>query len=372
MTSRLSPPLHRAASTAATPPNVAKVCVAVVVVAAGLAVPAVARADTVFTVSLTNGGLFRFDSANPYGTMTILSGTGTFEQPSALALGPDGNLYVGDLGSGGRISRYNLTTGSVSTVALVNSGVSGYAGPVWPAAIAFRPASQGGQMLVGRSPFGSTIPYPQGPVLQIDGWQGNSPVVTDYTTGTTQAYAPGLAVAPDGTLYASNALYNPPYMVGNVLSFGTSGAIIGEVVPDGSQSGGLFGPSGLVLSGSTLYTASVMNGTVYATDLTTGSTSQFGPSLGTFEAGAMAQLASGDLLVGSPNGAGNIYQVWSSGSSTLYDSAVGAGSLGEAFDLGQIGGLVTMVVPEPTAVALAACGLATAGAWWRRRRRRVA
>jgi len=342
---------------------------AALVVAIGLAVPAAVRGDAVYTVSMTNGGLFRFDSANPYGTMTILSGTGTFVQPSALALGPDGNLYVGDLGFGGRISRYNLTTGSVSTVAFV-SGTEGYSGPVWPAAIAFRPAAQGGQMLVGRSPFGSTIPYPQGPVLQISGWDGNSPVVSDYTTGTSQTYAPGLAVAPDGTLYVSDQLYAfPPGVAnGSVLAFSGSGAYQGVVVPDGSQSGGLFGPSGLVLSGSTLYTASVMNGTIYATNLTTGSTSQFGPTLGTFEAGAMAQLSGGDLLVGSPSGSGNIYQVWSSGSSTLYDSAQAAGSLGEAFNLGQIGGLVTMVVPEPASIALAACGLGIAGVWWRRRR----
>lgn len=345
-----------------------------------LALAGVARGDAVYTVSLTNGGLFRFDSSDPYGTITNLTGTGAFQLPSALALGPDGHLYVGDFAFGGRISRYNLTTGSISPVAYLNSGTSGYTGPVWPASIAFRPASQGGQMLVGRSPFVIYYApsYPQGPVLQIDGWRGNSPVVSDYTTGTAQNYSPGLAVAPDGTLFASNMIYpsalSPAY--GSVLAFSGSGAFQDVAVQDGSGSGGLFGPAGLLLSGSTLYTASITTSRLFATTLT-GSTVPFGPTVSesSFEVGALAQLSNGNMLAASPGGSGNIYEVSSAASSTLYDSTLATGTaynLGGEFDLGQIGGVVTMVVPEPMTLALAVCGIAVAAACCRRRRLPVA
>jgi sugar lactone lactonase YvrE len=63
--------------------------------------PQAVRADLVYVVSLSLGGLYRFDSTDPNATVTTLQPSGglTLTSPSALAVGPDGNLYIGDSGS---------------------------------------------------------------------------------------------------------------------------------------------------------------------------------------------------------------------------------------------------------------------------------
>lgn len=316
-------------------------------------------ADTVYFVSRSTGSLYTFDSAG--GVITALTGTSTFPDASALAMGADGNLYVGDSTGGGSIKRYVIATGSVSTVVSLNgSGPAVPGSPVNPGAIAF---SADGTMLVGRNPAvaffpGGVAAWPGGSVLGVTGWRdGETPSVSAFTSGTSQDYSPGLAVAPDGSLYVSNSFYDATtfVMTGSVLGFDASGAFQTAVAADGSATGGLSGPAGLAVSGNSLFTASTMNGNVYKTDLmnanTATNTSLFASTDGDY-LGPLALLANGNLLVGSVSGpAGLIYQFDPTGSSlTPFGGA----------EYGQIGGIAVAPVPEPGAIVLAVVGIAGA------------
>jgi sugar lactone lactonase YvrE len=321
--------------------------------------PAVrANAHTVYFTSKTTGGLYSFDTSGT--AITQIAANNTFTSPTALALGPDGNLYIGDGAGGGRVARYVMTTGSVATVvSLAGSG------PASPGAIAFRTSAQGGQMLVGRNPETAFFSYPTGPVLEVSGWNaGQTPSVQAYTTGTSVDYSPGLAVAADGTLYVSNSLYNIATfaMTGNVLEFDSSGTFQTQVTADGSATGGLFGPAGLAIVGNSLFVASAMDGWVYKTDLSNPNTSSntvpYAYASGDY-IGPLAALSNGGLLVGSVSGpAGLIYQFDADGDLV---SAFGASQYG------QIGGIVA--VPEPSAALLALAGVSCAGLWRSRRRK---
>lgn len=310
------------------------------------------RAETVYFVSRANGGLYSFDTSGT--AITTVKEPNTFSQPAALAFGPDGNLYIGDATAGGRIARYEFSGGNVSTVvALSGTDPAFSGGPVSPAAIAFRPT---GQMLVGRNPEAIFTGAPAGPVLQVSGWEvGGTATVQDYTSGTTQTYSPGLAVAADGTLYASNSLYGVEtfLLTGNVLKFGPGGTFQAEVAADGSGSGGLFGPTGLALAGNSLYIASVMDGIVYETDLTNPDTATnttvFGITNGD-NIGPLATLANGNVLAGAVATTGLIYQFDPSGE--LVGSPFGGGSYG------AIGGLAVAPVPEPSTVVIGLTGVA--------------
>jgi hypothetical protein len=319
---------------------------AVAIIAAILSLAATAsRADTVYATSFSTGELIRYDSTNPAGTKTVLSGSGAMIKPAAIAVGPDGNLYIGQDGDGATvapsISRFNLTTNTLSTV------YTFAAFDVFPGSLLFK----GANLLVGRNPFfGNT-----GPIVQVAGVTGGSTSVSDYTTGGDLASSPGLALATDGRLYVSDQTYNfgTGIASGPVKRFDAAGGYVGEVIASGSS--GLAGPTGLAIHGSTLFTASIMTGGVLQTALGTDATSAFGSTGGPFEVGPLALLADGSLLAGSPSGSGSIYRFGTDG--TLLSTY--------ASGLGQIGGIVA--VPEPTAAALAAAG-AIAGAWMLRRR----
>ncbi|MFM1904078.1 MAG: hypothetical protein RLZZ440_1978, partial [Planctomycetota bacterium] len=170
---------------------------ALVVLAACLAaLPA--RADTVYAVSFSTGELISYDSADPTGTRTTLLTSGSLVSPAALALGPDGNLYIGEDGDGStfapRISKYEPTTLTLSTVYAFG------AFEVFPGSLAF----QGNDLLIGRNPFFSNT----GPIVKLANATGGPLAVSDYTTGSSLASSPGLALAPDGRLYVSDQTYN--------------------------------------------------------------------------------------------------------------------------------------------------------------------
>lgn len=308
---------------------------------AALSIPV--RADTVYVISRSTGGLFRFDSTDPNGTMTTVAPLGTFSTPEAMALGPDGHLYIGESGNNfgsNRIVRYVIATGLVSEVTTLGTT---------PGAIAFKPGPTGA-MLIGRNPF----PQAVGQVLQVTGWNGGSPVVSNFTSGTNlnATGSPGLAVAQDGSVYVSSSVYTGlgGSLTGTVLKFDAAGNYLGTVASTSTP--GNYGPAGLVLNGSTLFSASVQDGKVYATDLAGQSTSVFGSTPGSFEVGPLAQLTDGNLMAGSVSGfTDTIYRFGNGG--TLVASITND-------DFGQISGIVA--VPEPSALALAGIGCALAGA----------
>jgi hypothetical protein len=339
-----------------------------------------ALADTVYVVSQSTGGLFRFEASNPVGTITVISGTGTFNTPTALALGPDGHLYVGESGDGDqivpRISRVTVTgsTATISTVVTLtgtDQAIYGPNGQLAPAAIAFRRPSDGGQMLVGRNPQAQST----GPVVQVTGWDTPAPTVANFTTGTALNSSPGLAVsASDGALYVSNSAYGGggQSIAGQVEQFDASqdpAPFAGTVVPGSGGPIPEFGPTGLVVSGSMLYSASTQSSSVYGTNLTSGQTSllaaiqpDFVTAFG-FDVGPLARLSNGDLLTGSVSGLNpSLYLVPASGTGQLLTPFF------SYQDFGAVSGIAVVPVPEPTALALAA--MAVAGLGWRCTRRR--
>ncbi len=300
-----------------------------------------AAADTVYVTSFTTGELISYDSANPAGTQTVLLPAGSIVQPSAVAVGPDGNLYIGENGDGStyapRISKYEPATLTLSTV----YPFAGF--EVFPGSLVF----QGTDLLIGRNPFfGNT-----GPIVKLENATGGLLALSDYTAGGSLASSPGLALAADGRLYVSDQTYNfiSGIASGPVKRFDAAGSYVGEVIADGAD--GLAGPTGLAINGTTLYTASIMNGSILQTDLTTDTTTAFATTGGPFEVGSLALLSDGSLLAGSPSGSGNIYHFGTDG--TLMSTF--------ASGLGQVGGIATVAVPEPASASLVVCGLAAAG-----------
>ena len=307
-----------------------------------------AAADTVYVTSFTTGELISYDSANPAGTQTVLLPAGSIVQPSAVAVGPDGNLYIGENGDGStyapRISKYEPATLTLSTV----YPFAGF--EVFPGSLVF----QGTDLLIGRNPFfGNT-----GPIVKLENATGGLLALSDYTAGGSLASSPGLALAADGRLYVSDQTYNfiSGIASGPVKRFDAAGSYVGEVIADGAD--GLAGPTGLVINGTTLYTASIMNGSILQTDLTNYTTTAFATTGGPFEVGSLALLSDGSLLAGSPSGSGNIYHFGTDG--TLMSTF--------ASGLGQVGGIATVAVPEPASASLVVCGLTAAGLLCRRQR----
>lgn len=325
-------------------------------VAGLVAVPAaVGRADTVYVVSFVSGSgtLVRYDSANPtFSLTTLVAASSQLNSAAGLAAGPDGNLYIGVNGGppsqnptvAPTIVRYDVSSGTLSTVHTFSDF------SVFPGSLAFR----GNDLLVGRNPFyGNT-----GAIVRLTNVTGGSVTASAYTTGGSLASSPGLALAADGSLYVSDQTYDfqTGVATGPVKRFDASGAYVGEVIASGTN--GLAGPTGLAIRGTTLYTASIMPGTVLQTNLSTDATQPFGNSGQPFGTGPLALLSAGSLLAGDPSGLNpsEIYRFDAQG--TLIDSY----SLG----LGPIGGLATVAVPEPGTLVLAGLGLA-AGAMLVRR-----
>lgn len=319
-----------------------------------LAIHGTTRGEMVYVTSFSAGSLVRFDSADPVNTLTTILPGATLASPTGLAFGSDGHLYVGVSGDfatvAPTIARVDLSDNSVTTAFSFTTF------DVFPTALVFN----GNDLLVGRNSFvGNT-----GPIVELANMIGGSPVQGDYTTGGGLASSPGLALSGNGTLYVADQTYVDPTATGPLKRFDSAGNYIDELITDG-ESGGppawqLSGPTGLAIAGNTLYTASIMNGTILATDLTTDTTELFANTTLGFSTGPLALLGNGQLLSGDPSG--------------FYDSIFHFDTDGSLIDtyalgLGQVGGITVAPVPEPGTLALVGMGLAGAAAMLRRRRR---
>jgi len=321
----------------------------VVVLAASLLIACVASGgDTVYVVSFTTGELIRYDAADPAGTTTVLSSSGSLVKPSGIAVGPDGNLYIGEDGDGAgyapRIAKYEPGSLTLSTVYAFGSY------DVFPGGLAFK----GNDLLVGRNPFFQNT----GPIVKLSNATGGATSASDYTSGGSLASSPGIALAADGKLYVADQTYNfiSGIASGPVKRFDATGTYEGEVIA--SDTSGNYGPTGLAINGTALYSASIMTGAVLVTDLGTDTTNPFATSGNPFVVGPLALLSDGSLLAGSPSGSGTIYHFGTNG------ALVGTFASG----LGQIGGIATVAVPEPATLVLAGVGITSGLVFCRQRR----
>lgn len=227
---------------------------------------------SLFLAGLDDNAIFRFDANSGAYLGIFVSG---LNGPSGITFGPDGNLYVANQGGGSSsIDRYDGTTGAfVSTFVAPGAGPLG--GLFNPQGIAFGPdgnlyVSDLGNGAIARF-NGTTAAYtgfvdagnPPSPLSSpyglVFGPDGNLYVADPSTStvhrynGSTGAFIDefvdlagglvqpiGLAFGPDGNLYVSDGM-------ARVASFdGSSGAVIGDFVSVGS--GGLSNPQFLAFS----------------------------------------------------------------------------------------------------------------------------
>jgi len=302
--------------------------------------PSACSADDLFVGSFnTNPGIYEYDAT----TGAFIAKFGTTDTfPLGAAFGPSGSLFVSDSNTDS-VLRFD---GTSSTFA---SSLDNAAG------VAF--GTNGNLFVVSSSSPGL--------LTELNGTTGA--VVTTSDAGGILADPEGVTRGPDGNIYVAGGDGN------NVLKFnGSTGAFIGTFVTAGS--GGLqsargvaFGPDG------NLFVTSFGTNQVLEYNGTTGA------FIGVFASGTGA--CSGlslprDLTFGPNNnlfvssyGSGDVFEFNGSTGACVSDFVpAGTGGLGSPTFVvfGQLTG-GSSSVPEPSSLALAACGLAVLAAMRRKR-----
>jgi outer membrane protein assembly factor BamB len=149
------------------------------------------------------------------GTLVDRAADGDLAQPTGMAIGPDGNLYVGSRGTN-EVLRYSAATGSFLGV-FVTSGSGGLAGPAVEG-LSFRPD---GKLYVASRDSNS--------VLRYDATTGAFYDTFVLPNSGGLQTVKGMTFGPDGNLYLSSGDTN------QVLRYsGTTGAFMGVFVAAGS------------------------------------------------------------------------------------------------------------------------------------------
>jgi hypothetical protein len=316
-----------------------------------LADSSVSRSEMVYVSGFFDGGVYRFDSADPTGTFGAVPNIGTLASPTGLAFGPDGHLYIAvsaAFGGTPSIARYNVASQTLE------SNVYDFLDSFRPSSLAFK----GNDLLVGSNPLGAYT----GPIVQLTDIVNQSPNRTNYTSNGSLATSPGIALSGNGTLYVADQTYSFPTASGPVKRFDATGEFIDVLIPDAAP---LSGPTGLVIHGNNLYTSSIMNGSILVTNLLDDSTEVFAPNLDfpdplNLVPGSLAALADGNLLVGDADG---------TSLSELIRVGTDGSIVGEySFGVGAIGGITVAPVPEPATIMLVASGIVAGAVSIRRRR----
>jgi outer membrane protein assembly factor BamB len=230
------------------------------------------------------------------GTLVDQAGNGGLNRSMGMAIGPDGNLYVGSY-STNQVLRYSATTGAFLG-AFVTAGSGGLNGPAIDG-LAFRPD---GKLYVASRDSGSVLRYDATTGAFIDTF------VTPNSGGLSSVR--GMTFGPDGNLYVSSGDTNQVFQYN-----GTTGAFLSVFVPAGS--GGLSNPRSLTFGpDGNLYVSSASSNAVLRYNGTTGA------FLSTFVgAGSGGLKGPGDLLFTN----GSLY-VASQGTNQVlqYDGTTGA------------------------------------------------
>jgi len=197
-------------------------------------------------VALTDRGVFRYNGVTgEFMDVFVPGNSGGLRRPLVVVFGPDGNLYVGDVGNvaqgGTAIRRYNGLTGAFLGV-FVAPGAGGMTQPGDPQFFVFGPD---GNLYVASQATHRILRFSGSTGAFMDAF---------VPAGSGGLDAPsGLVFGPDGNLYVGSTTKN------TVLRFdGTTGAFIDVFVSAGS--GGLIVPVGLVFGpDGNLYVASAEN-----------------------------------------------------------------------------------------------------------------
>ena len=235
----------------------------------------------------TNTALYNVDSTGVATVFSTYDGSNnpfSFAQARGLALGPDGNYYVADLGNGsdGGIYRVNSSTGVVSSFAELNRAY----GLAW----------SGGTLYA--STFASA-----GTVTSFD-LSGNSIL----SVGTGYSNLSAILVGSDDDLFVSSGGAHGVLHITNLSGAGPGVSIFADTQPHGAYANGpISTPRGITFVGQTLYIADSAS--------CTGACIQGGNDVAAYDPSTPSMYAFSTSLASGGNPQGLLYD---SASNSLY------------------------------------------------------